>query len=387
MAKGPVKEKIKGLRQRQKSDGSWRIWWEPSAAERNAGIKPVDLKTDRLTWSTREAKRLNDEAASLITGGPKRTAFGGRSMAALIADYKQSPSFKRLRAKTKEGYISNLNIIQEKWGPQAVSEFSKPVMYQWYRTLYETSGKWQSVALIRMCSILFSHSELLGWRDEGSNPCLRLKMERPGMRKRIATWPEIIACFKAAITCDLAPINLALHLAVFHGQRQTDILSATPEDFQEEPVALGGNSEPTTMLVWRFRRSKRQNIGAVVIHPEAQDLVQAALVEAHKGPGPLVWDRRTGKAYSKELFFKRWEQVRTTAAKSQPTVADLQWRDFRRTFGNLARRNAELGDVADVLGNTSDTNIELRETYMAPQIATSARAILSIKKPGQDDDT
>ena len=83
-------------------------------------------------------------------------------------------------------------------------------------------------------------------------------------------------------------------------------------------------------------------------------------------------------------MFDRWDAIRAEAAKTVPSVAGLQWRDLRRTFGNLARRGgASKSDVADVLGNTAAENAELAEVYMAAQLETTARAVGAITRPAK----
>ena len=68
------------VRQRQRADGTWRLWWEPEQAIRSQGFATVELDADRLTWSQREAQRLNRLVEDARAGRKPRKA-GGRTVA------------------------------------------------------------------------------------------------------------------------------------------------------------------------------------------------------------------------------------------------------------------------------------------------------------------
>ena len=235
-----------------------------------------------------------------------------------------------------------------------------------------------------MASILFRRAEALGWRQAGSNPCAAVDLTLPAGRARVGTWAELDALLRAARSRPhLRLIRVAILLVLYGGQRQRDVLKARPGDFQLTRLALPGAADPIRVWVWGLVRSKRGNAGAIALNPAVVPALRAAMRLARRGPGPLIWDERTGQGYdSRHLFHKRWAEVRALAAAEAPGVTDLQWRDLRRTFGHLARAGgADKGDVADVLGNTADTNPALAAVYMAPSIATTLRATSAIKRP------
>ena len=65
-----------GLRERRRSDGTVRIWWEPSAAARALGFSVVELDEKRLTWSRREVEKLNTELARAQRNGRRLFVAG-----------------------------------------------------------------------------------------------------------------------------------------------------------------------------------------------------------------------------------------------------------------------------------------------------------------------
>lgn len=368
-------------RRRVRSDGTERLWWEPPAAARALGFAAVDLDVTKLQWSAREAARLNREAEAAVKRGRRDlpTAAGGRTIDALIDEFQRSTSWRDLAPKTQRDYAQKLGTIRTKWGRERVTDFSKPVMWQWYQTLNQHSGAWMAVALIRMMSIIFAHAERIGWRPENSNPCTRLKVKVPQGRKRTGSWAELDALIAAADACGLASIAVAVALSCFAGQRQTDILQAQAADFA--PLPLPGGKP---VWIWSLTRSKRGNDGLVKIHAEAAPRLAAAVAGAPPA-GPMLRDERTGLAYSEDSFQRRWKEVRAAAvAGGMASLADMQFRDLRRTFGNLSRSaGASVDDVGDVLGNTAARNAQLRNVYMAPQLDTISRAVDAIRRPAK----
>lgn len=380
-ARAPISGKIAGLRQRQRSDGTWRVWWEPNASARSLNFAAVELDPDRATWSVRQAKQLNLDVERARRGETSRpTTAGGRTVDALIHDYRHSRMFQRLADKTRSGYDINLNAIARKWGGRPVAEFTKPVLRTWYETLHTGSGPAQAQALIRMFSILFSHAEMMGWRPENSNPCFRLKMDSVRRRSRSATWAEFDALLTAADRLGHHAMACGIALATLTAQRQTDIINAAPGDFRRVTVGDGGDRRE--VWAWELIRSKKDNYGIIALHDEVAWRVTTEIQSAADDQSHLLIDEATGRPYSGDLFRKRWAAIRALAAKSQPSLRDLQFRDLRRTFAVWARAGGGLKeDIGDVLGNSAALDPQLGETYMPPSFHTAARAIQAVRRP------
>lgn len=379
-----------GMRSRGRTDGTVRVWWEPSPAARKLGFDPVDLDADRMSWSRKRATDLNAEVAAAAAGGPKagarKGAAGGRTISALIADYQQSPHFTAsLAPKTRESYRKLLLQVEAKWGTYRVGDFDKATMTAWYETLFAAKGARMAQALIRQMSILFSRAESIGWRPENSNPCMRLRVVTPRPRSRAGRHDELAAMLKGADALGLSSMALAIRLAVYQGQRQTDIRTATRGAFALR--SLPGRKGQ--VWVWQFVRSKRGNAGAMIVHPAVVPALRAALADTGTAAQPrladaaLILDEATGAPPSEFLFNKRWRAVLDWAADPDrgncPSVADLQFRDLRRTFAVLARAGgASKDDVADVLGNSAAVNPILGETYMPASFETASRAVAAV---------
>lgn len=373
----PIPDAVPRLRQRQLADGSWRIWWEPERAVRRLGFETVQLDPGKLTWSRREAEKMNRLVErTRAEGGRMVTPVGGRTIATLIDMYRRNEMFLKLAPKTRKDYNTRLNTIETKWGGQLVVSFSKPVMREWYETLKRNNGSWQAVAQLRIMSLLFSFAELKGWRAEGSNPCAKLKMTIPAPRSRASAWAEFDALIKAADDLGWPSISGAIALSALHGQRQTDVRQAGIAFFKD----MDWNGEQ--VFVWFFTRSKRDNQGVVPVHPIAAPRIRALIAAARPGQTVLLVDEASGQPYSEGLFQDRWAAVRARAAKTHPSVASLQFRDLRRSFGVWARAGgAGRDDVGNVLGNSASVDPRLNETYMPPSFDTASRAVAAVRRP------
>ncbi|MBU2867042.1 tyrosine-type recombinase/integrase [Pacificibacter marinus] len=382
--KNPITDKIPRLRQRARANGSWRIWWEPETAIRPLGFAVTELDEKRLTWSIREAKRLNkDVDTARVTGAAPSRASGDRSMSALITTYTHGRRFKKLAIKTQASYRSNLKLIDEKWGETSVLEFSKPIIVAWYETNYECRGKTQAVALNRMLSILFEFAETHGWRPENTNPARRIGAEIPKGRRRQGTWEETDALIEAAETLGWHNMAIGIGLSLYQGQRQTDVFLAKPTDFEWGNILK--DNTLTSALIWTLRRSKRQNMGTTPIHAEISLKLAQLLLERDDDAPALLIDESTRKPYDANLFGKRFRAIRDEAAKKVPSLRDVQFRDLRRTFAKRAREGGStIEDTADVLGNSAAKSPQLAEIYMASQLATTTRAVNAVTRPKGD---
>ena len=384
MARKPITEKITGLRQRQRADGTWRVWWEPPAQARARGATPCELDADRATWSARQARKLTTELSA--DPATRRKPNGARTMTALIAAYSADQLLEKAPA-TQTGYRGLLKLIDTKWGDELVSDLTKAVMYQWGKTLSRQRGATQAKRMMAMCSTLFSYGELLGWRPENSNPCFRLKLPAPEKRTRIATLHEIEALERAAIAMGATAIHHALILGLFTGQRQTDILNASLGDFQIRTIPATAIAPQHTAPVWRITRSKRRTSGFLPLHPEAAEVLAKRKTETADQTAPLL--HINGAPITTDQFQRAWIAVRTAAATDAPTLTGddpLWFRDLRRTAGVWARQGgATRQDVGDLLGNTAGHDDTLAAIYMPASFETSGRAIAAINRPGSTE--
>ncbi len=379
-----LKKLPKRVRQRERADGSLRLWWEPDATAKRHGFEAVELDPDRPTWSVQRATQLNADVDRANKGrGAAPRSSGGRSIEALIALYLADEMFTGKKAKTQASYRGFLKIISEKWGAENVVSFSKPVLRKWYQTNCTARGTTMAARLNAMMSILFSFAELEGWRPEGSNPATRIKVGAATRRSRIVSWEEFDACIDAAEGLGYHALAWCCRLSLFQGQRQTDVFQAAPKDFRDVETEAG------TRLAWKVLRSKRGTLGMMAVHPEIAPALRQ-LLAARQGEDVLLIDETLGRPFDDGSFRRRWDAVRDLAARRCPSITasdnPLQFRDLRRSFGVLARAgSASNDDIADVLGNSANQDAMLEDIYMPPSFETASRAVLAIQRPAKTE--
>lgn len=384
----PLRDAPKGVRQRRRADGSWRVWWEPTPEARARGFAAEEISADRI--GMRRAQQLAamaEAAAGAAAAGAGRVLRGDRTVRALIADYLRDPHFLGLRPATQADYRKAFVAIDRDWGDRLVATVAKADVRAWRADLLacrrpwqraagagETRA-WQARAMTVKLSVLLAHAEIEGWIPEGSNPALRLDGRRKqplgamAPRARVASWDELGALLRAARELGDVSMAVAIALAALTAQRQADIVGATLDAFRHDGV-------------WSLIRSKRGNLGRIALHPVAHGAVREWLARRPPGGEALLLCERTGKPYSADLFRKVWGAARRKAAETHPGVETLQFRDLRRTFGHLARLGgADKGDVAATLGNRSDRDAALEITYMPTSDQVAARAVAAIEAP------
>lgn len=384
-ARGPVGDAPPHLRQRQRADGAWRVWWEPTGEIRKLGFVPVELDAQSPLKAAREARKLNDAVdQARLTGGAPMARRGVPCIEDVIEDYKRGVHYlESLAPKTRDSYAKGLRLIIVKWGDVPVRDFSKPMARTWYESLYRESGKWQAAALIRLLSIIMNHAELRGWRPENSNPCMRLGVSIPKGRDRVVSWGEYDALQAAALAAGLPSIGLAMALSMLAGQRETDVMLALRGDFAQRKVRWPGSTEETMVWVWHLDRSKTGASGTILLQDELAQLVTPVLARPAPADARLVIEERMVRPYDEDLFQSRFGEVRAAAiAKGCVSLTDMQFRDLRRSFSVNARRGgASVDDAGDVLGNSAAKNARIKGTYMPPDFTTAARAVAAAGRP------
>lgn len=392
--KGPVATALRGdlpprLRERERADGTWRVWWEAEPAVRKLGFASQDLDASAPMKAARAARKLNDDVdQARVTGSAPRPRRGQVCIDDVATDFKASVQWDRLAPKTRVSYAKGFALILRKWGDVPVADFTKPMARTWYESLCRESGEWQAASLIRLLSILMAHAEIRGWRPENSNPCSRLGVTIPKGRARVADWDEYDALQAAACRVGLPSIGVLAALSMLAGQRETDCMTATREAFSKRSVLWPGATDPVEVWVWDLSRSKTAASGTILLHDELAPLVAGIMDRPAPADARLVIEERLSRPYDEDLFQSRWGEVRAAAIEGGgnyppcPTLATLQFRDLRRSFSVNARRGgASVEDAGDVLGNSAATNTRIKGTYMPAEFFTAARAVTAVARP------
>lgn len=379
---------LSGVKARQrKRDGSWRVWWEPSAAQRRAGMvsTPLDEWHDRPTATTRQATNLAKQAAAKVSGPARqKQAVRHQSVQAATQLLLTSQRFRDASAAHQRNLRYDCRCIDDAFPGRNITTLDAPALYAWYDIELEARSPRMARKLMGTMSLVMAQAIRKGWRKD--NPCIGLQKEgaqpKRGM-KRIATWAEVDALRDAAARLDMPNMRLAIGLGFYAGQRPTDYRTAVAADFRMHRLTGHDGTRLPPRLCWGIMRSKRQTASWLAIHYDLVDELRTML--ARRAPDQRVILRDGDGAEMTEFqMIGEFDKVRTAAAASMPSVADITMRVLRRSFSALVREaGIHSDDTDDALGNTAGTDAAMRQAYNPASDRSAAKAVDALRRPGE----
>lgn len=374
-----------GLRQRQRRDGTWRVWWEPSGARRRAGLQPVELDADRPTVAVREAEALNRRADRML-GRSKPTVRGvvdqPRSIEDVAHAWLASPRVRGLSDSSRRNYTYDVRRICDHWEGTQARLLSRPAIVLWYDALYDDHGPRMAQRLVRTLGTLLKWAARRGYI--ANSPATDLDMETPERRARVVTWAEFDALCAAAETLDLIWLRRAMELAMFQGQRPKDIRELRFDALSVESI----EDDVPPRLIWTLRRSKdrKGRVTRLAVNMDVARWLRPMWQHAASRDQLVIADEK-GRAITTERLSHAFQAARTAAAQICPSVGDARFSDLRRSFSTVAYRNGvDPSNVDDALGNTAGEDPGLRQVYMPASDIAAMRAVDAVTRPKRKDD-
>ena len=352
--------------------------WEPGPTLRGKGWRGRDLKDEAGAWLELEAaieaaRALNLELALWRAGTPRKPpkplrTVPSRSCQHLWDLYRQAPIFGELASATKRDYKNKIAIFLAEFGDKQIAALDKSHLYGWWEELYQARGHHMANGIIRAVRAMLSYAEKKGWR--GDNPGRGLGLATPKPRQVFWTAAEIAAIVKAADRLRLASVGDAIIVALHSGQRLSDVLALPDRIFEASRI--------------RLTQAKR---GALVDAPMTPALIErVAAIKARRrivdiaGNEALIRREDTGGPYDKYSFNKAFRQVRKTAAKACPSLAEKRFQDLRDTaVTRLALADCSLPQIAAITGHSPDSITQILKHYLVlqPEMADAAIAKLA----------
>lgn len=384
-----VKIKIRHL-VRQPRKGGVRWYWQPSAHLRAQGWHLQRLPDDREA-AIAAAQELNRQ---LDAARPARVPFIGiaqppaKTVDNLIADYRASDSFTRLRPSTKRGYEQCLELIRRGAGdaPATAIDFAR---IEALRLNMRATPAYAN-AVVRVLRIVLGRGVKLDWLPKNA-------AEKPGLHGAEPSgliWPRpaVDAFVIAADAMGRHSIGTAVMLDEWIGQRQGDVLRLPRSIWKAGNLSL---------------RQSKTGAGVslpVGLVPVLAHRIEAAIaaIEARRHPvkpAQLIVDESTGLAYSADRFRHLFAEIRATAAESAPSfevdyllpgrslddplcftvkMTDLWFMHLRHTaVTRLAEAGCEVPLIAAVTGHSPKSVDQILSRYL---IRTRAQAALAFQK-------
>jgi len=296
---------------------------------------------------------------------PRKARITG-TLQQVIGGYQKSTDFTKLAPRTKRDYLHHISRIEAAklsdkapaFGTYPLEVIADPKirkrLLDWRDTLAQSSPR-QADATFAVLRIL------LEWaRDRGMishNHATRPKKVYHADRSDKLWLPEHLDAFRAVASPEL---KLALELALWTGQRQSDLLK------------LGWSAYKDGRL--QFRQGKRKRKVDMPVYSSLR-----ALLDATPRRAATILTMPSGKPWTTEprpiYFMHEWRKTALAAG-----LDGLHFHDIRGTTCTmLADHGCTPSEIAAMLGWTPRTVTDLLDRYQAMTAAQSNSAVAKLE--------
>jgi len=309
--------------------------------------------------------------ASFAAAEAKMTERKRGKLTGLFRDFEKTQKWRKLAESTKTEYRRIFKFWDGKFGDVpldalASKSFRKDVL-EWHDEFSETKPREADnrvTILARVLSWAASDSNL------ETNVLDTFERAYEGDRSDMIWLPEHVDAFMAAAEPEM---QLALVLALHTGQRQADIRKMAWSQYDGTTIKL------------RQGKARRGGKEAPLITVPCTTALKATLDAAPKR-GALILLTKTGMAFQKRYFARRWDEVYEAA--KLPGVADeslgvkadpklrLHFHDIRgTTVTMLFEAGCTVAEVASITGHSLRRAQEILDKYLARTSGMAKNAI------------
>ena len=312
---------------RKLATGEVRTYWYHRATGKRVQANPTTA-AGLLEVAALDAKAKRSEAASALPGG---------SLAALWAEYVQSPEWIGLKPRTKSDY----RAVRDWLGPAAERALVKLITPSQVLALRDKAAKAKGRRfgnyVLQVVRLLLEWGRPRGWRDD--NPAAGIKQIRKptgeGHLNRAWAEHEVEAFASAAPPQLLLPFTLGL----FAGMRQGDALRLTWSGFNGQALRWTASkndeacSAPVTGLLRTVLEAAREQARAGRAEAEAR---------GSKRPLPLQIALTThGTAWTESGFRASFFKLLGRLEKEGQVSPGCTFQGLRHTIATFARDGEE----------------------------------------------
>lgn len=294
------------------------------------------------------------KAALLGQPAPSRDRFvqaAPGTLAALVASYMKSAEYIGLRATSKAGYISRLEMLRTVHGHRTVAGLSRERIITGILQPY-ADRPGAALDTLKKLRILIRHAINIGWLKH--DPSLGIK--RPKINK-IRSWTDSeIEQFKKRWPLGTKQ-RTAFHLFLNLGQRRSDVVRMAQ----------------THITLDRKIRIKQQKTGRDLLIPLHRDTIEA--LDAYEMRHIVIITTAYGKPFTVDGF-SGW--MRDAISKAGLPL-DCKPHGLRKAAGRLlAEAGATAKMIMAILGHTTLAEAE-RYTEEADQAGLAVDAVIKLE--------
>tara|TARA_R110002074_G_scaffold84305_1_gene187326 strand:+ start:762 stop:1922 length:1161 start_codon:yes stop_codon:yes gene_type:complete len=359
-----------------------RWYWQPNAALRACGWKPVPLGKDE-TIARAKAHALNDDVDAWRQAAESQVAptqaGGAVTVAELIHRYGQTAHYKRLRPNTRRGYAYAFRQIEAWCGDAAVRTLDVALIREWHEVTWKRYPT-KAVRLLVALRIVLEHGVEAGLLDAnpaGSVSPLQIvtgdrELWTPAeIDHMVATADELLDGNGRSFFS----VGTAILLNFWLGQRLNDILRLQTSQILEGRISIQQQKTAARVVL-------PSHLVAVLSERLAQQIEHNATIMAGQSVQhlTLLVSESTLTPYHRPddntwHFSNRFRAVRDAAALTMPSCGSLTFQMLRHTTVTaMADAGCELPEIGAVSGHTLQSLTTILQRYLKPTTTQAENA-------------
>ena len=289
----------------------------------------------------------------LVPASPEETVF---EAIAEMTFRRHERLWKPRTLSVNGGYFRNQ--ILPRFAGRQIAEITRQDVVRWFASLAATP-----VAADRsmpILSVIMREAERMGFRDEGSNPCLGIRRYRRKGRERFLSDAEIRSLARCLDALeDEHPLAVAaVRLLLLTGCRKSEILTLRWTDWREGALFLR-DSKTGPRTVWLSQAAQNVLNGI--------DRTSAWVFPVRKGDGPRS---------------ATWLNLLWSSARTESGLGDVRLHDLRHAYASFGLRQGEsVLAIGRLLGHGS-AETTLRYIHFADAMAAEAAATVGTALEG-----
>ena len=371
----PKRCAMKYFREKRRKYADPCYYWEGKPRMKNYGLPVIEaLGKDYLQAVERwkelfceyERRRKEQKMCGTYTNEDCKMLLNRGSLMHMAELYYKDRRFIRLADKTKKDYKVLINRIINKLlypeqkkplGTLKVSAIDRPFVKKLYENLLEKGAKRSASLIINALSQLIITASDYGYYKQ-ENPCKKLVLEKNSPRSQFWTLEEVKLFYKTAKAKGYQGLALAVLIAYYTAQRQTDIENLQWKDFDKD------------FNFWKIKQSKTK---AYVNFPIYKTPFLQKILKTTQKINDYVCNSYDGKPYQgRDLIPEQCKKIIELAGIRK----ELVFRDLRRTaILRLDEAGCTMSEIASISGHSRKSILDIIETY-APNSIKKAESAL-----------
>lgn len=292
------------------------------------------------------------------TTNPRQIPERDRTLNALWLWYQQSDDFTDKKPATRRFYVTMIKSSLAWAGHEPIAALDGDLLRKRFKAMAKEKGVSTANGCLRALQAVMAYGERINW---GTSPARGLRLERPKGRTRCATPDETSALIAAADALAIrfendiyTSMGDAIVAALWTAQSQQDLIACNLTAQRINPTNdIDAREAPYGRLDFSGDHARIKTGGQTkvkILAPLHNRLANPITGRSNNGQDGLLTPGPDGQKWKSDYFRNTYQRVRAQAAKTTPSVIDLQFRDLRDT---AITRSYAAGNSPEDIANVS----------------------------------